>query len=570
MKISRILKGILLLAIYTLFSCIKSSDEFPYAGTAIAIHTSISATNPAGKASIGEDGSGYFENGDIISIKAQSRERPDHSVFKNMKLEGNEWTPGIEWKEIGSSHAILASVYPARTDMQETFIHTISAEQNIKKEYISSDILGAVTEARNGTPAELKFTHLMSRMKITLTTDGTISPQELASATVRLSSKPSAKIHCLKDGKPAISAVESFGEEITINTQNSGTGVFYAIVCPQEVPVHWKASGWIEITVCGKTSFLKAPEKLQSGTPFTNIESGKEIDITISLKKEGENWAGETFWTKGINNPTVNNWGYAYVTPQKTLGLKWDKTYGWYDCNKVEPNRPGKDSELCWAATAANMIYWWMDRNRENIRKFGKYTGPSGYINSFDCEIFEYYKSHFFNEGNDLAAALSWFFTGRYGTGTKPEGGFFKDVLGSGAVTEITRFGDMSFSDAMKKAFLSGYATGCVIEFPNRYLHAISVWGADFDQDGEVSAIYITDSNDRDLEDQWEGNVSGLDRPITKVGLIRKAVQKKTDGYYYMESSSPGYFTFKIIELYFLGTKQAEWDQYFQKHPDNL
>ena len=566
-KISRIFTVLTATTMCLLSSCSKLAEAGMHTDPKekLEICVSISGLSPAGsKVITSPDGSGNFEEGDTISLHIMPSESPSENIFRKVKLEGNKWETGLGWSDIGSSEACITAFYPARHEASEKFIHIVSADQSIEAEYIKSDLLGAVSTARRGETASLNFSHLMSRLNVRLTCDGSFSNEEMEKAEIQIRSKNSISIVRDISSPYGIRTGEVSGNEVLTSAKNIGKGYFSAIVCPQEITESWRNSGWIRINIGNRIFEYKAPEKLQSGEEFNLLESGKETNISIELKKKEESWAGKTFWTYGIQNPPLENWGYAYVTPQKTLGLKWKTGYGWYDCNKTEPNRPGKDSEMCWAATAANMIYWWLDRNKDNIEKYGHYTGPSKYADSFDCEIFEYYKSHFFNEGNDLSAALSWFFTGRFGTGTKPGGSFFEDVLGRGqTVAEITRFGDMSFSDAMKKAFKSGEATGCVIEFPNRYLHAISVWGADFGQDGEISAIYITDSNDRDLEDQWEGNIPGLDRPQTKAGIIRKQVQKKADGYYYMESSSPGFYTFKIVELYFLGTKQAEWEQYF-------
>ena len=56
------------------------------------------------------------------------------------------------------------------------------------------------------------------------------------------------------------------------------------------------------------------------------------------------------------------------------------KEYGWYDCNKLNPTaRPNgvPDGYMCWAATASNMLQWWIDQNKRYIDMYGdKYTGP--------------------------------------------------------------------------------------------------------------------------------------------------------------------------------------------------
>lgn len=125
-----------------------------------------------------------------------------------------------------------------------------------------------------------------------------------------------------------------------------------------------------------------------------------------------------------MHNASVETWKCAYAT-EKIPGLKWNKSHGWYDCNKTDPNIGGVDSEMCWAAIASNMIHWWLDQNKANLSGYG-YDGLQKYVSSARSEVFDYYKSHLKNTANDVAAALNWFFMGRYRTTIRSGGGFFK------------------------------------------------------------------------------------------------------------------------------------------------
>ncbi|MFR3186663.1 MAG: IdeS/Mac family cysteine endopeptidase [Phocaeicola sp.] len=64
------------------------------------------------------------------------------------------------------------------------------------------------------------------------------------------------------------------------------------------------------------------------------------------------------------------------------MGLKWDVRYGWFDCNKRDPNKQqtDSDSEMCWAASSSNLIHWWLEQNKEFVARYS-YTGPSAYEN---------------------------------------------------------------------------------------------------------------------------------------------------------------------------------------------
>lgn len=92
-----------------------------------------------------------------------------------------------------------------------------------------------------------------------------------------------------------------------------------------------------------------------------------------------QEWAGKVVWTHGLTGmPDPQMWEYAYLTPSKVRGLKWNKAYGWFDCNKkdVWGEQPNSDNNLCWAASVSNIIYWWLEQNKEYVNRFG-YDGPS-------------------------------------------------------------------------------------------------------------------------------------------------------------------------------------------------
>ena len=50
-----------------------------------------------------------------------------------------------------------------------------------------------------------------------------------------------------------------------------------------------------------------------------------------------QEWARKVVWTHGLTGmPDPQMWEYAYLTPSKVRGLKWNKAYGWFDCNKKD------------------------------------------------------------------------------------------------------------------------------------------------------------------------------------------------------------------------------------------
>lgn len=510
------------------------------------------------KVSMGEDGSGMFDEGDCITLYATLHDNVS-SIKKELSLKEGKWLPKIYWQDLGGEEADFTAFYPVVTDqMENEGKWQVALDQNIEGEYERSDLLGAVCHGKRDEKVKLQFAHYMSRLNIKLLNKGVFTEQELSNAVVKIKTfcQIAFRFETAESGNV-------LGKEECLIARNMGEGVFQAVLCPQPVLENWRTQCWLEIEIGGKKLEYKAPQVMDDGSAFAKLEAGKQLSLNIELKKNTIDWNSQTKWVCGVNNPPVNEWHYVYPL-QKILGLKWNADYGWYDCNKLEPNAGGKDSELCWAATVSNMIYWWLDQNKDYIDRYAKYAGPKEYHNSFDCEIFEYFKKHFDNTGNDVAASLSWFFNGRFGTSIKGGAAFFKDVFGVGPVARITRFGERSFTEEIKKAFQDKESIACIIKYPTGYLHAVSIWGVDFDDKGEVSAIYMADSNDRDLDEQYEGWQSAWECFQTRAGLVRKAIQIRSDGVF-MEGSVPGYFNFKIEELNLLGLMRDKWEDYFSR-----
>lgn len=273
-------------------------------------------------------------------------------------------------------------------------------------------------------------------------------------------------------------------------------------------------------------------------------------------------WSGKTIYVKGVRVPELSQWGYTDV--YNNQGLEWQKGYGWYDANKEEPQAGGKDCDVCWAAAASNTLNWWLDQNKDYIKRYGKFSGPEGYTDSYNSEIFLHFKKHFPNKGGDVRGGLRWFLTGYYAFDELQGGGFFQDVLGTGPVGREMNARSSIFASELYKALKSGEAIACAEQYPSGFLHGISIWGVEFDRSGGVSALYVTDSNDREIEDQRSG-FKFKDKFKTKAGLIRRRV-KEQNGFYYFESSVPGRFTFKISFLYFMGTYKDKWEAYLRAH----
>lgn len=77
---------------------------------------------------------------------------------------------------------------------------------------------------------------------------------------------------------------------------------------------------------------------------------------------------------------------------------------GWHDANKANPGAADGDNNLCYAASASNLIAWWQSR----------YTVPTGTPNTLDAIWARYKKGSNTDTGGDTGGAVQWWLTGVY------------------------------------------------------------------------------------------------------------------------------------------------------------
>ena len=231
-----------------------------------------------------------------------------------------------------------------------------------------------------------------------------------------------------------------------------GEGNFAAVIIPQSTLPYRDDDGLLQIVAEGKTAYFNAPEKTEENNDLTFFESGKQISINLTLRLGVPELAGKTLWVYGLNVPdfpgkenlTTYKLGEKYGLPQgqwlrydnryyEEQYLTWAEGCGWYDCNKSYENYED-DSQMCWAASASNVLSWWMCLNKEYLAAYdvdygssvttgsGSFERPSydfkplypdgvgnwdgslpepDYVTVNRSEVFQFFKEHFPNFGND-------------------------------------------------------------------------------------------------------------------------------------------------------------------------
>ncbi len=215
---------------------------------------------------------------------------------------------------------------------------------------------------------------------------------------------------------------------------------------------------------------------------------------------------------------------------------------GWADYNKVNPDVEDGDNNLCWAASASNMINYWQSR----------YVIPAGIPTGE--EIWTTFKNSVkADAGGSSAGAMQWWLTGYYtqtkddaesrkyagydmghqsimnGTINKTEHfeGFYRYLenetsgfmwydaslagggIGSPSAYKVVDFMSQVEAGAaelgaasltLRNAILAGSGVTASIFVKNEGVdihgHAITLWGAEFDANGRIEGLWLTDSDD--------------------------------------------------------------------------
>ncbi len=157
------------------------------------------------------------------------------------------------------------------------------------------------------------------------------------------------------------------------------------------------------------------------------------------------------------------------------------------------------DSQLCWAATASNMLAWagW------GVSALGM-TGTNA-----EDKVFDYFRSHFYDQGGWEDQGLAWYLSGTYrdrNTGSSSNlkvagGGFYRNFNVSSYVT-IQNYSNSSYMLNLKTQLEAGKVAGLGIYWTGGGGHAVTCWGIEVNSalattdKAYITAVYISDSDD--------------------------------------------------------------------------
>ena len=263
--------------------------------------------------------------------------------------------------------------------------------------------------------------------------------------------------------------------------------------------------------------------------------AGKDLQVKI-IQKRNEHPVVTIKWVHGITRPTEdekhkveipNTYPQAYH--EMPYVFTWNETEDttFFNTRKITHtyalfggyHGPYPDGNQCWAKTDANMLHWWFVQNKDNIEKYIEKKGITGDdVNMYKpyykrdltdehedqkSSIANLFREKCKNSGGSPAKGLQWYLFGLddfvllRNKGYSPA--LFKDVFNQSntPINWVTIRTKKEFEDTLKTALNSKKAVGL-----NRYgaqdntQHAITLWGAAFDEDDNIIAIYVVDNND--------------------------------------------------------------------------
>ncbi|MGP1577400.1 MAG: IdeS/Mac family cysteine endopeptidase, partial [Treponema sp.] len=304
-------------------------------------------------------------------------------------------------------------------------------------------------------------------------------------------------------------------------------------------------------TVWKRTAYINFKDG--SNQEIKNAD-GEKLEVKV-IQKGNEHPNVTIKWVHGIDAPTPSEKTAIPVCKARKEDGEWttekqfywddSKIFWWYESNTtkwfnnrkllnlgVTADKNAADSNQCWAKTASNMLHWWFVQNKTYIDRYKRSKSSEEqekYQDYYKRELYSENKSeeekkedkekereksyiantfrvkaHNGNKGDYIISGLSWYLYGNETTNISRPGenapALFKDVFSKkNTPIERTNVHDKAgFNKIISNALDSEKAIGIDIwgtKGGNEYGHAITLWGAAFDEEENIIAIYVVDNN---------------------------------------------------------------------------
>ncbi|MGQ7466569.1 host-specific IgM cysteine endopeptidase Ide-Ssuis [Streptococcus suis] len=348
------------------------------------------------------------------------------------------------------------------------------------------------------------------------------------------------------------------------------------VIAEGEVAVEMKVDRGTENVVSRNDTEVTTSEQNQ-----IEVTETKEILNQTSYQTEsGEQ--RQIIWAHGITPPAMEQSG-GFVKEKYGDYLNYTAPFeagkGYYDTNK-SLNASFIDLNLCFAAVSSNMVHWWLEQNSSYVERYLKekkgtvnvgenyaITDLRRYIDSFqdqqNSRVFDMFKTYYGYRTNGFVSdALVDLFINGY----KPKvqggvnledsqlvpdsrGGFFYDVFKEKKLTNRIFSGSYErFGEDVRTVLESKGLLGLTYRTLGYATHIVTVWGAEYDNQGKIKAVYITDSDDQQEQ----------------IGLKRMGITRDASGNprlnNHMKNNSAGAL---LDYVHTIRLGQDLWEEYF-------
>ena len=377
-----------------------------------------------------------------------------------------------------------------------------------------------------------------------VTVESVSNPEVKKIIKFKITQKPSIKIKTI----PAL--CESNGGEVTFKLETLNGKLNY------ELDVVKGGSKWISFvskdtsntaedtiklnvsqnkTVWARTADIKFIDK--STNQYVKGDDKKDLTVKL-VQKANENPTVTTKWVSGVekpNNgekvPVLGEDGAPLQEGGQPVYYNQDYVFVWketsdtkfFNVRKLKFVMPAtmapycyqsSDSNMCWAMTASNMLHWWGEQNKELINRYKNKYGSTydfSYTKGLEdnkeyekSKIAALFRRNCVNSGNEIRNGLEGFLFSSANSPFKgiPSPKYFDKVFSkdNNIVNVETPHSKKEFERILKESFNSKKAIGLDTRDGRGNLHAITLWGAAFDGDENIIAIYIADNNNPNNE----------------------------------------------------------------------
>ena len=260
------------------------------------------------------------------------------------------------------------------------------------------------------------------------------------------------------------------------------------------------------------------------------IENGQNNNIVEYETEEGEKRT--VLFVKGVNPPALGeNGDFRRTEEHGYIDYKapFEEGRGYFDVNKAPFGKNKEvDQNLCFAAAASNTLHWYLQENREVIEKYiedngdvKKTVGGTTYslkgmlnqeVEQQESLIYQYFKEIYGNNktGFYTVPLMDLFLNGYTpkddrrsnieDKNLQPDGrgGFLYGILGGKLQTGLRSVKDVKDMGESLQYYLSNGFALCLSYKTFSYNHVVTLWGAEYDANGRLCAVYVTDSDDQD------------------------------------------------------------------------